>query len=1181
MAGLRLEDINRRGQKVIDAVYNLVNKGYNGTETPISNDILSVNSVGNLSADGNYFTQTYSVGSKTEMSTYTIVSLNNLPEGTKTTDVNGNDKTIFNSGEQFKVAIPRSSINGNINGTITVKSRCKTFPIFFADGPAGYQDYAICTDPFSDVNATATLSATANTGKIQINKTDSDTSKPVSGVTFQLTAEDGTVIGKATTDGNGKAYFENLYPGNYRLQEVSTNSNYVLNNAVFEVNVEFDKTTVKNITNDRKKGQIKVIKIDKDNKEVRISGVEFAVMDEKGNILEKITTNSNGEATTKEYAIMDFEKLTLKEVKTGENYVLNNTPQTVVLKEGQIVNVTFENEKKKGKIKVIKIDLDNKEVKIPNVEFKIYDKNNNVVETLTTNSEGEATSKDLPIDQNYKVQETKTGKWYVLNEVPQTAVLKQDEITTLVFTNEKKKGRIKVVKIDEDYNEIKLQGVEFTIYDESGAVVEKIITDKDGQATSKLLPIDQEYTVKETKTQQTYILNETPQKVTLKQDQISTLTFSNEKKKGALKLFKVDADNHKITIGNVEFDLYSEEFQKVIGTYRTSVDGEIEVKDLRVGNYKWIEKITNKWYNLAEDTNVEVEWNKNNPVTIENELKKGSVKIIKVDKDNNEVRLSNVKFDVIDETGKTLETIVTDENGEAVTSEYAVRDFEKLTLKEVETQEDYKLNEETKTIVLEENQIKTITFENELKKGKVRVIKVDKDNNEVLLKDVKFNILNEKNEIVDTLVTDEKGEATSKDLPIREKYKVVEVETKKEYKLSEETQTVELKEDEITSIKFENELKKGKIRVIKVDKDNNEVLLQGVKFEIKDQSGKVVDTVVTNEKGEATTKPLPCINKKYVVVEVETKKEYVLTEETQTVELKEDEITNIKFENEKVKGYIEINKVSADDNKLTGDKKGTRLKNAEFEIYSEADELVDTIITDDEGKGKSKLLEYGKYYITEKNPGSDYYLLNTEKYDVEITENLVTIPVTIENTSVDVELDVDKTGIIQAQAGDEIRYDFNTVANNSNVAIDNFTLTDDLPFEYIDATKLFTGIYSDEVSINVSYKTNMSEDYILYKENLSSKENNYIDFEGIELQEGEYITNFKMEFGTVPANFKAETTPFMFAKVKSTVKGSDKWTNEVKLTGTFLDRTLEDKAEWTTISYEKKLEIKKLPKTGM
>ena len=60
----------------------------------------------------------------------------------------------------------------------------------------------------------------------------------------------------------------------------------------------------------------------------------------------------------------------------------------------------------------------------------------------------------------------------------------------------------------------------------------------------------------------------------------------------------------------------------------------------------------------------------------ENDVKQ--VKVIKVDKDNNEVKLECVEFEVSDENDKVLEKIITDENGEALTSRYAIRDFAKL-----------------------------------------------------------------------------------------------------------------------------------------------------------------------------------------------------------------------------------------------------------------------------------------------------------------------------------------------------------------------------------------------------------------------------------------------------------------------------------------------------------------------
>lgn len=191
--------------------------------------------------------------------------------------------------------------------------------------------------------------------------------------------------------------------------------------------------------------------------------------------------------------------------------------------------------------------------------------------------------------------------------------------------------------------------------------------------------------------------------------------------------------------------------------------GEIYVENLRTGDYKWIEKNTNKWYNLQTDPiEVEVEWNKTNTSVVQNELKKGSIRVIKVDEDDNTIRIPNVTFEVLDKNNNLLEKIKTDENGEATTKQYAIRDYEELKIHEIETDQWYVLNDETKTVKLEANKIKDITFTNEKKKGQIRVVKIDKDNKEVLLEGVTFDVLNEKGQIVDTIKTDSKGEAITK-----------------------------------------------------------------------------------------------------------------------------------------------------------------------------------------------------------------------------------------------------------------------------------------------------------------------------------------------------------------------------------------------------------------------------------
>ena len=493
-----------------------------------------------------------------------------------------------------------------------------------------------------------------------------------------------------------------------------------------------------------------------------------------------------------------------------------------------------------------------------------------------------------------------------------------------------------------------------------------------------------------------YVLKNVEFDVPVEYNKTSDVNVENEHKKGNIKVYKVDKDNNRVVLGNVEFDLFSHEFNKVIGTYHTDVNGELEIKDLRIGDYSLIEKKTNKWYNLAEDTEVEVEWNLTKELQIENELKKGSIKIIKVDEEDNEVKLENVKFKVMDKDGNVLEELITDENGEAETSSYPIRDFSELKIQEVETLDNYVLDDEIHTIKLEENQIKDVVFKNE-----------------------------------------------------------------------------------------------------------------------------------------------------------------------------------------KIKGQIKVTKVSSNDNELTGDKKGTPLEGAIFEVYNSNNELVDTLTTDSEGKAISKLLVKGKYYIKEVDSGSPYYLINSDIFEAEIKEHKEIVDVNVEDDSVDIEVEVEKKGFVETQSKDGIYYDFSNIHNKSNIALDNFTWSDSLPTNALRANRIYTGTWNEDLTYSVWYKTNLSDDYIMLKDGLSTLVNNEVKFTDATLQEGEFITDFEFRFGTVKADFREVEQPRLYCDMLDNLPNGFIFVNHTKVSGNYKDIYVEDKDEWTTITYYKEMETtQKLPRTG-
>ncbi len=669
-------------QAMLGALHNLVNIGMNGQGTQ-QQGTLSAEKIGELTEEGNYYSQRFLANSSVGLANYTVTNIAGFPEGTFVANLGGGAQNTFGQGEQFKIMIPKSGFVTDINGNVYLTGKCAVYPIFYGEsGNPAKQDYVVTYDPYGDDSTVIGLNIKTDTAKIQINKTDDYTHSPIKDVTFELTKADGTVVAKAKTNENGIATFEKLYPGSYIAREIETNKKYILKTDKFNVNTEFNKTTTLNVENEHKKGnlkiykvdkdnkkislgnvefdlyshefkrvigtyrtdvngeiyienlrigeyslieketnkwynladnvevkvewkevtnavvenelqkgQIKVVKIDTDNKKIKLEGVTFEVYDENHKLLETIVTDKNGEATTKKYAVRDFEKLYLKETKTLNNYVLNTKEKEVILKANEITNVTFENEKKKGQLEVIKIDKDNKEIKLEGVTFEVYDEKDNLVDTLVTNKEGKAVTKKLPIDQKYTVKETITNEKYVLDDKPVKVTLEQDKIKSMTFENEIRKGQIEIVKVDSENKETKLEGVTFDILNSKGEVVDTIITDKDGKATSKRLSIYDEYVIKEKETLKEYVLLDKTEKVVLKENEITSIVFENIKKKGSIKILKLsDGSNELLNIpdgtplAGAKFDVRNSKGE-LIGVFETNSEGIILIENLPYGEY--------------------------------------------------------------------------------------------------------------------------------------------------------------------------------------------------------------------------------------------------------------------------------------------------------------------------------------------------------------------------------------------------------------------------------------------------------------------------------------------------------------------------------------------------------------------------------------------------------------------
>lgn len=685
--------------------------------------------------------------------------------------------------------------------------------------------------------------------------------------------------------------------------------------------------------------------------------------------------------------------------------------------------------------------------------------------------------------------------------------------------------KINVVKRDiEDLKPI--ANVTFNLYKENGELVATKETDANGSALFENL-YQGKYKVQEIKPNENYIQIDTLFDVSAEYSKLIYRTISNTHKKGNLKIKKVDKDDNSVTLGSIEFDLIDEN-GKTIKHLVTDVNGEAEVKNINTGTYTLKETVTKREYNLCENKDIIVKWNETTQITVENEKKKGQIKIIKEDLDIESIKLKGVKFQILNKNNEIIEEIETNENGEAISSKLAIGEYK---IKEVSLGDNinYIINSKEYTISVEDNKVSNIKITNEYKKGDLKIKKVDKDDNNIVLKGVEFEVTDEEGQKYNAK-TNENGIAEIKGIRIGN-IKIKETSTNKGYALSQESFKDAIKYNECSEIKIENEKIKGQVEIIKTDKEDNSIKLQNVEFQILDKEYNIVTTLKTDKNGYAISKKIPV--GEYYLKEIKTDSKYILNSDLTKITIEDNKVLRLNIKNEMAKGKIKIMKFSSNDSPLLNIKQGDCLEGVTFEIFNVEGELVDTVVTNKNGEAISKKLGIGRYKIKEKC-SSKYFLLNKNEFFVNIERNNETKELKIENDPIIPSAKIEKTGQQFATKNEEIKYEFN-IKNTSNSKLDNFTWKEYIPYEHCKITKMITGIYNKELDYQIYYKTNLNNEYKLLK-NANTTVSDYITFENVELSNKEVITEIKVEFGSVPLDFMCMVKPAIFTKIESNVK---------------------------------------------
>ncbi|NSM83066.1 hypothetical protein HRD78_12240, partial [Enterococcus faecalis] len=725
--------------------------------------------------------------------------------------------------------------------------------------------------------------------QLKVEKVDENNeAKRLAGAEFSLYDQKDNLIAKGVTNENGELLFSNLSPdGEYYLVETKAPNGYELDDTKHPISFagKTDYTLTYRVKNKQQvqTGSIKIVKQDKESKK-RLAGAEFQWKDTVTGKTGIVTVGTDGTVTIPNLSVNRTYELT--ETKAPVGYVLDKTVHKVTLTTAQankVVTVTVDNVAQKGSIKIVKQDKDSKK-RLTGAEFQWKDTVTGKTGTVTVGTDGTVTIPNLSVNRTYEITETKAPTGYVLDKTVHKVTLttaQANKIVTVTVDNVAQKGSIKIVKQDKDSKK-RLTGAEFQWKDTVTGKTGTVTVGTDGTVTIPNLSVNRTYELTETKAPTGYVLDKTVHKVTLttaQANKVVTVTVDNVAQKGSIKIVKQDKDSKKRLTG-AEFQ-WKDTVTGKTGTVTVGTDGTVTIPNLSVNRtYEITETKAPTGYVLDKTvhkvTLTTAQANKVVTVTVDNVAQKGSIKIVKQDKDSKK-RLTGAEFQWKDTvTGKTG-TVTVGTDGTVTIPNLSVNRTYELT--ETKAPTGYVLDKTVHKVTLttaQANKVVTVTIDNIAKKGSLAIIKVDKDSGKRLA-GAEFKWRDTVTGKVGTAVADKNGQALITNLPVNRVYEITEVKAPNGYILNNKTYRVTLTTnyaDKIGYYTIENVALRGNLKLVKQDGYSKQ-RLAGAQFRWRDTVNGNTGVVTANANGEATLYNFS-VNRIYEITEIKAPNGYIL-----------------------------------------------------------------------------------------------------------------------------------------------------------------------------------------------------------------------------------------------------------------------------------------------------------------
>ena len=747
-------------------------------------------------------------------------------------------------------------------------------------------------------------------GTLRIEKL-SDTGAHLPGAMVQIKHIESGVTYTAETNFAGYAIFDNIKPGAYEIKEVTAPSGWLKDDATYTATVSTGETTTFSLVNKELPG-LRIIKYDRKNM-VAMANVTFEIFRD-GVSLGKYQTDEFGEILLTNVTPGTYRAV---EVDTGsDGHILDTTPQEVELSAGDgIRELLFFNDVKPG-LKLVKVDSTDPSKVIPNAVFEIKSvKGDYGPEEFVTDQNGEIDLSKLPTGA-YVVTE-KSCNGYVIDDAQRIIQLDPNEDAQFVFTNTIKPS-LEIIKTSSDGSRLKNVSFRISRIEDGTHYLDRTTNEQGEILISDLEP--GVYSVKETATDSSHILDLREYHVELFPGKVSTLTIENQKRPN-LTVYKHDADTGE-PIADTVFEVRAADGHSV-DQIKTDKDGKAELRNLLPGVYEIIEKSVPSPYLLDAPSQLATLYpNRDHTVYFENH-QKPSLTVKKVDSVTGDP-LPGAKFQVTYASNNTssgeindLGTFYTAENGQFQLT--GLRDgWYKIS--ELEPPTGYSIKEATQEVYIKSGTSKTLTFEN-IPLSALVVWKYDSVTGEAVSNavfQVKYltGTSGTGGTVIGTYKTSANGSFTVTGLK-EGTYIVEEISSDSGHVIDTAPQTVYIsgKQQDVVQLYFGNS-PKGNLLVKKIDSVTHKPL-SDVEFFVTTADGTVVGDAngkyITDSAGSFTVSNI-APGTTLVVKETRARDGYLLDDAPQTATIKAGQTVTLEFRNQP-KGALIINKLSSADKK--------------------------------------------------------------------------------------------------------------------------------------------------------------------------------------------------------------------------------------------------------------------------